>query len=92
MTRVVASAILVALTGTAAMTTSAQTADQPLSFDVVAIEPSRESRPTGTPLRGGRMVMTGRTLHDLISASYLLHSSQILGVEPWMTPGCAVYD
>jgi uncharacterized protein (TIGR03435 family) len=36
-------------------------------------------------LRGGRMEMAGRTLQDLIIAAYLVHNSQLVGVEPWMT-------
>jgi len=62
----------------------AQDAVRPLSFDVVSIKPSRQTRATGSPLLGGRLVMTGRTLQDLILPSYLVHTSQIIGIQPWM--------
>jgi uncharacterized protein (TIGR03435 family) len=56
-----------------------------LRFDVVSIKPSQEGRPRGTPLQGGRVVMTGVTLRDLLIAAYQLHGSQLVGGPAWMS-------
>jgi uncharacterized protein (TIGR03435 family) len=86
-TALTVAALLTALDLRPAAVARGQTAaDRSLRFDVVSIKTSREARPRGTPLEGGRVSMTGMTLRDLLVAAYQVHASQLVGGPSWMTP------
>jgi uncharacterized protein (TIGR03435 family) len=78
-------AALVLLFAMAVMSAASQTPPQRPAFDVASIKPSDPNQPGGAIMNqpGGRLVIAGMPLRELVKYAYRLQDFQLEGGPPW---------